>query len=112
MTFEIVTVPCLSDNYAYLIHGNGKTALVDAPEAAPILKALDDRGWTLDEIWITHHHYDHIDGVPDLRDRFQPRVVGNAADARRLPPLDLSLSDGDSFDFACPRPTPSSPPTA
>lgn len=100
MTFEIVTVPCLSDNYAYLVHSGGRTALVDAPEAAPILKALEERGWTLDEIWITHHHYDHIDGVPELRDRYSPRIVGNAADARRLPPLDLALSDGESFDFA------------
>ena len=44
MSFEIVTVPCLSDNYAYLIHANGKTALVDAPEAAPIRAEAQSRG--------------------------------------------------------------------
>ena len=100
MTFEIVTVPCLSDNYAYLIQRGGKTALVDAPEAAPIQSALDARGWGLDDIWITHHHADHIDGVAELRGRHGARVVGNKADARRLPPLDLALGDGESFDFA------------
>lgn len=100
MTFEIVTIPCLSDNYAFLVHGGGKTALVDAPEAAPIAAALDKRGWRLDEIWITHHHGDHIDGVAALRDRYGAAVTGAAADARRLPPLDRKCSDGDSFDFA------------
>lgn len=100
MTFEIVTIPCLSDNYAYLVHGDGKTALVDAPEAGPITDVLGDRGWTLDEIWITHHHGDHIDGVPALRDRYGAKVVGAAADARRLPPLDRALKDGDTFEFA------------
>lgn len=98
MSFEIVTVPCLSDNYAYLIHGGGKTALVDAPEVSPIQQALDARGWTLDEIWITHHHDDHIQGVSALRKG--ALVRGNAADAKRLPPLDAPVSDGDSFDFA------------
>ena len=98
MSFEIVTVPCLSDNYAYLIHADGKTALVDAPEAGPIRNALDQRGWTLDEIWITHHHNDHIDGVSALRGG--AIVRGNAADAARLPALDAPVSDGDTFNFA------------
>ena len=99
MSFEIVTVPCLSDNYAYLIHAQGKTALVDAPEAAPIAAKLSERGWTLDEIWITHHHGDHIDGVPALVGTFDPLVRGAAADQHRLPKLDAHLADGDTFEF-------------
>ena len=65
MPLELVTVPCLTDNYAYLVHDadSGQTACVDVPEAAPILAALDARGWTLTDILITHHHGDHIDGV-------------------------------------------------
>ena len=100
MPFEIVTVPCRSDNYAFLVHGNGKTAVVDAPEAAPIIAALEARGWSADEIWITHHHDDHIDGVADLRERFGSVVRGAVADARRLPPLDHAHGDGETFDFA------------
>ncbi|CAN0601482.1 unnamed protein product, partial [Ectocarpus sp. 12 AP-2014] len=100
MSFEIVTIPCLSDNYAYLIHAQGKTALVDAPEAAPIAAILSERGWTLDEIWITHHHGDHIDGVAALRQTFEPLVRGAAADERRLPKLDAALRDKDVFNFA------------
>lgn len=98
MAIEIVTIPCLSDNYAFLIHesDNGETALVDAPEAAPILTALSDRGWTLNWILLTHHHADHIQGVPEILGRHDAKVVGNSADAGRLPPLDRAVSDGDT----------------
>lgn len=95
---ELVVVPCLSDNYAFLVHNSdtGDTALVDAPEAAPIKHALTARGWTLSDILITHHHNDHIGAVAELRDG--TRVIGAAADAHRLPPLDLSVADGDQVD--------------
>ncbi len=99
---EIVTVPCRSDNYAFLIHDadSGRVALVDAPEAAPIRDALETRGWTLDELWLTHHHDDHVEGVAELRERYGCTVTGAAADAHRLPPLDRRVADGDRFDFA------------
>jgi hydroxyacylglutathione hydrolase len=97
MPLEIVTVPCLKDNYAFLLHNaaTGETALVDAPEAAPIAAALDQRGWRLSDILITHHHGDHIDGVAALR--AGARVIGAAADAHRLPPLDLAVRAGDGL---------------
>ena len=94
---ELVVVPCLSDNYAFLIHNaqSGETALIDAPEAAPIRAALDARGWALNDILITHHHNDHIDGVSALRTG--ARVIGAAADAHRLPELDLAVTEGDTI---------------
>ena len=97
---ELVTVPCLTDNYAYLVHdpATGETALVDAPEAAPIKAELDKRGWTLTDILITHHHHDHIGAVDDLRGT--ARVVGAAADAERLPRLDLAVTEGDLIRVA------------
>ncbi len=99
MTLEIVTIPCLADNYAFLLRdqATGKVALVDAPESYPIQKALQDRGWKLDIVLLTHHHYDHIDGLPELVAEFHPQVIGAKADANRLPPLDLALSEGDTF---------------
>lgn len=95
MPLELVTIPCLSDNYAYLVHDpeSGETAVVDVPEAGPILATLEARGWRLSDIWITHHHSDHIDGVAALRGATGARVVGAAADAHRLPPLDLALPE-------------------
>ncbi len=98
MSIEVIIVPCLSDNYAYLLRdeATGKTAVVDAPEATPISKALQERGWGLDFILITHHHGDHIDGVPALVRAFNARVVGAAADAHRLPKLDQAVKEGDA----------------
>ena len=98
MPVEIVTVPCRSDNYAYLVHdsGSGKTALVDAPEAGSVAAALDCQGWGLDQIWITHHHADHVDGVDELRRRYGAEVVGHAADRKRLPKLDREVREGDT----------------
>jgi len=102
MPVEIVTVPCLSDNYAFLIHDDesGQTALVDVPEAAPLLSVLAERGWSLSEIWITHHHDDHIQGIPDVLQQHAARVRGALADKHRLPPLDDAVSDGEQFEFA------------
>lgn len=99
MPLEIVTVPCRTDNYAYLLHdpATGTTALVDAPEAAPIMAAAEDRGWSIDTIFITHHHGDHVEGVEALRQAFGCDVVGGAADAHRLPPLDREVAEGDTI---------------
>ncbi len=101
MTLEILTIPCLSDNYAFLCrdHATGTVALVDAPESGPIKSALSDKGWGLDLILLTHHHYDHIDGVPDLVATYGAKVIGAKADAHRLPALDTALEDGDAVNI-------------
>lgn len=101
MPLELLTVPCLTDNYAYLVHdaATDQTALVDAPEAAPILAALEARGWRLDLLLLTHHHDDHIQAVPELRAATGAQVWGAAADAHRLPPLDRALRPGESVDL-------------
>lgn len=101
MPLEIITLPCLSDNYAFLIHNpdSGEAALVDAPEAGAVKAALAERGWGLDWILLTHHHWDHVDGVAELRDAYGAKVVGAKADAHRLPPLDMAVEDGGAFSL-------------
>lgn len=99
MPLQFVTVACLADNYAFLLQDGetGTTALVDAPEAAPVIAELGARGWRLDLILLTHHHDDHIGAVAALRAAFPGlRVIGAAADAHRLPPLDLAVAEGDT----------------
>ncbi len=98
MPLEIVTIPCLSDNYAYLAHDaeSGDTAVVDIPEAAPILEALSARGWTLTHILITHHHWDHVGGLDEVLKAYpNARVCGAKSDQERLPPLHIALEEGD-----------------
>jgi hydroxyacylglutathione hydrolase len=103
--FEGVTMPmmvhqylCLTDNYGALVHdpSTGATACVDIPEAAPTLAALEERGWKLSDILITHHHADHIQGVPETKAKFPgARIWGPAKDAARIEFLDHKLSEGD-----------------
>lgn len=102
MPLELVTLPALSDNYFYLLHdaASGATVVIDVPDAAPVSQALKDRGWTLSEVWLTHHHYDHIQGVEALLSEHPAKVTGALGDKDRLPPLDRAVSEGDSFDFA------------
>lgn len=99
MTTEILTIPCLQDNYAYLIHDSAAnvTCLVDTPEAGPILAALGDRGWSLDYVLLTHHHWDHVDGLPDILAAHTAKVIGAKADAHRLPTLDHAVEDGETL---------------
>lgn len=98
MPLELVTVPCLKDNYAFLAHdaATGATAVIDVPEAAPILNALARHGWKASHILITHHHDDHIAGLKALAAATGARVIGAAADAHRLPRLDEAMVEGDT----------------
>jgi len=69
--------------------------VVDAPEVAPILAALDREGWNLTHILVTHHHTDHIAGVLALKERFGATVIGPKAERETIPGLDFAVVDGD-----------------
>src|SRR5215470_1430526 len=99
MTVTAQPVPILSDNYAWLLRdsGTGAVAIVDPADAKPIIAALEQAGGRLDLILLTHHHQDHIGGVDEVRARFPgAKVVGAAADAHRLPKLDVAVKEGDT----------------
>jgi hydroxyacylglutathione hydrolase len=98
MTMSVHQYLCLTDNYGALVHDSatGSTACVDAPEAGPTFAALAERGWTLSDVLLTHHHADHIQGVPELKAKFPNlRVWGPAKDAARIPFLDQRVVEGD-----------------
>lgn len=99
---DIVLVPALSDNYVYLLHdaASGATAVVDPGEAAPVEAALAERGWTLTHILNTHHHADHIDGNEALKAKYGATLVGPKAEAARIPDMDVTVAEGDTYDFA------------
>ena len=102
MPLEIITIPCLQDNYAYLAHDrvSGATAIIDIPEAPPILAELSARNWNLTDVLITHHHDDHIQGLSALLAKYpDAHVHGANADAYRLPPLDIALGEGDTLQI-------------
>lgn len=98
---EVHQFPCLSDNYGYLIHDSehGVTAAIDTPEAVPINRALEEKGWTLTHILNTHHHFDHAGGNLALKEKWNCTIVGNREDASRIPGIDVQVADGDTYQF-------------
>ncbi|GBQ15828.1 hydroxyacylglutathione hydrolase [Komagataeibacter rhaeticus] len=95
---SIRAIPILNDNYAWFVHdgATGAAAMVDPAEDAPLVAAIDAAGGRLDLILLTHHHADHVAAAAALRTRYGARIVGAAADAWRLPALDIAVHDGDT----------------
>lgn len=100
---EIDIVPCLADNYAYLlVDPSGHTVIVDPSEPQPVLDAIEKRSLTPVGIWATHHHHDHVGGINGLLQRFPGiPVLGSAYDAsrQRVPALTRALEEGDTVWF-------------
>src|SRR3954462_14885318 len=95
---RVVSVPCLKDNFAYLvIDSDGQCAVVDPGEAGPVEAALAREHAQLAAVWATHHHADHVGGVPALvaRDPGIEVVIG-AKDAPRTSHVTRALDDGDT----------------
>lgn len=100
---EIKRLPALSDNYIYLLHDPQQkvAAVVDPAEAHPVLELLEELGADLVAIYNTHHHYDHVGGNRQLKQRFpQAAVYGGAEDRGRIPEQAVFLAEGDRVEFA------------
>ena len=100
-SLEIHQFPCRSDNFGVLIHDAeaGVTASIDAPEGAAVERALADTGWTLTHIITTHHHGDHVEGNLMLKQKYNVHIIGPEAEASKIPGIDETVREGDSFKF-------------
>ena len=98
---QIIPIPCLTDNYAYIISDkNSKTVgVVDPSEARPIISFLNKKNLKLNYILNTHHHFDHIGGNLELKKLYNAKVVGFAGDKHRIPGIDITLKDNDKWNF-------------
>lgn len=94
---EVVRVPVLSDNYVWLIHDavSGETVVIDPAVSEPVLAAAASRGWAITAIWNTHWHPDHTDGNAAIKAATGATIIGPAAEAARIPTLDVQVREGD-----------------
>ncbi|SER38709.1 hydroxyacylglutathione hydrolase [Sphingobium sp. YR768] len=99
---EVVRIPVLNDNYVWLLHddASGQTVVVDPAVAEPVLEAAAMRGWTIDQIWNTHWHGDHVGGNAAIKAAAKAWggciITGPAAEAGKIGTLDRTVGEGDS----------------
>lgn len=96
---EVLQLPILKDNYIYLIHDaeSGETAVVDPGLAQPVLEALSEQNWQLTYIFNTHHHWDHVDGNLELKQKTACKIIAGQGDITRIPGVDNGVKNGDTL---------------
>ncbi len=103
---EVKIIPCLNDNYSYLIFDKDKKigCVIDPSEAEPVIQAVHKFSVDLRYILNTHHHYDHIGGNKELKKKFSAKIIGYKDDKNRIPEIDILVEDNqtwikDDFEF-------------
>ena len=98
---NVTPIPCLSDNYAYIINDNNtqSVGVIDPSEASPIISYLNKKKLKLNYILNTHHHFDHIGGNAELKKLYNAKVFGFVGDKHRIPGIDITLNDNENFSF-------------
>ncbi|MDB9802734.1 hydroxyacylglutathione hydrolase [Pelagibacteraceae bacterium] len=96
---NIDIIPCLNDNYSYLIHDeqSNTVVIVDPSEFAPCDKIISKKYKKLDYILNTHHHHDHVGGNAELKKKYNAQIFGFESDDKRIPGIDKLLKDNQEF---------------
>jgi len=97
MPLDIRQIPCLSDNYGYIIHdqATGAAASIDTPDPTAINEALEKEGWRLTHILNTHHHWDHAGGNEALKAQWGCTIIGPRGEASKIPGIDVEVGEDD-----------------
>ena len=92
---EIKIIPCLNDNYSYLIFdkNNKNACVIDPSESKPVIKAIEDNKVKLKYVLNTHHHYDHVGGNKELKEKYDSKIIGFKDDKDRIPEIDILVED-------------------
>ena len=92
---KIEIIPCLQDNYSYLIidKTNNSACVIDPSEPGPIINFINKNNIKLEYILNTHHHFDHIGGNEELKKKFGSTILGFKEDSHRIPKIDILLED-------------------
>ena len=92
---EVKIIPCLNDNYSYLIFDKDKkiACVIDPSESEPVIKIIEKNKLNLKYILNTHHHYDHVGGNKNLKKKYNSKVVGFKDDKDRIPEIDILVEN-------------------
>ena len=98
---KIKIIPCLQDNYSYLIIDEKKNiaCVVDPSESDPVIKYLENNKINLKFILNTHHHYDHVGGNKKLKEKYGASVVGFKGDKERIPEINITVDDQEIWKY-------------
>jgi hydroxyacylglutathione hydrolase len=101
MGLRIERIPTFGDNYTYLAicDETNEAAIIDAPEAEPVVRRVEATGAQVKLILSTHHHFDHSKANPELAERYGVPVYGHVSDAKRLPGMTNGVDEGDKIQF-------------
>ena len=90
--FNINIIPCLNDNYSYVISVGKDALVIDPSESKPIINFIEKNNLELKFILNTHHHFDHVGGNLELKDKYNLLIAGNENDKKRIPGIDILLN--------------------
>jgi hydroxyacylglutathione hydrolase len=96
---NIDIIPCLKDNYSFVAHDTETDiiAVIDPSEFKPVNSFIEKKYKKIDYILNTHHHFDHTDGNLNLQKKYKAKIIGSKKDEKRIPGIDIKLSDNESF---------------
>lgn len=97
---KIKIIPCLKDNYSYLIIDEKKNTacVIDPSESDPIIRYLENNKVDLKFILNTHHHYDHVGGNQKLKEKYNAKIIGFQEDKDRIPGIDILVDDQEIWE--------------
>ena len=95
---RVERIPTLRDNYTYLVidPSTNEAAVIDAPEAAPVIARVEKLGVRVTKVLSTHHHLDHSGANPELASRYHVPVIGHASDSARIPGFTSGVNEGET----------------
>ena len=100
MSLQVKIIPCRTDNYSYMCIDNKNNAfVVDPSEFMPVDEFIKTNNLNLKYILNTHHHFDHVGGNIELKEKYGAKIVGNKNDKDRIPGIDICLMEGEFFEF-------------
>ena len=96
---KVDIIPCLSDNYSYIVSDGNQALVIDPSESKPIINFLEKNNLELKFVLNTHHHFDHVGGNLELKNKYNILIAGNANDKERIPGIDILLNENEKFNF-------------